>query len=112
MTKVGTGFSEQELAELHEKFSKEATKSQHPDYRCPKKVKPDVWFPPTTVIEVAYDSLTPSLMYKLEDSADSSAGLSLRFPRLVRIRTDKSPEQATTLAQLLEFHRMASADRK
>jgi DNA ligase-1 len=30
-------------------------------------------------------------------------GLALRFPRMVSIRTDKSPEQATTSAEIIKL---------
>jgi DNA ligase-1 len=44
---------------------------------------------PRRVIEVAFDSIQPS------DRHDS--GLSLRFPRIVRIRKDKGPGEIDTL---------------
>ena len=45
---------------------------------------------PDTVLEIAFDSIQPS------DRHDS--GLSLRFPRIKAIRTDKGPEEIDTLA--------------
>lgn len=47
---------------------------------------------PEVVVEVAYNEIQRSPQY--------SSGFALRFARISRIREDKSPEQATTLAEL------------
>jgi DNA ligase-1 len=43
-------------------------------------------------VEVAYNEIQRSPQY--------ASGFALRFARIVRIRDDKGPQQATTLAQL------------
>ena len=45
-----------------------------------RAVKPEI------VLEVAFDGVQPSTRHK--------SGFALRFPRIVRIRDDKTPEQA------------------
>jgi DNA ligase-1 len=45
---------------------------------------------PDTVLEVAFDRIQPSDRH--------SSGLALRFPRIVRIRTDKTAQEIDTLA--------------
>ena len=47
---------------------------------------------PEVVVEVAYNEIQKSPTYP--------SGLALRFARITRIRDDKGPDQATTLAGL------------
>ena len=47
---------------------------------------------PEVVVEVAYNEIQRSPQY--------GSGFALRFARITRIREDKNPQQATTLAQL------------
>jgi DNA ligase-1 len=51
---------------------------------------------PKVVLEVAFDSVQRSPRHK--------SGFALRFPRIVRWRRDKSPEDADTLDRVRELH--------
>jgi DNA ligase 1 len=53
-----------------------------------------VFVDPKIVVEVAYNDIQRSPTY--------SGGMALRFARIVRIRDDKSPDQADTLATVTE----------
>ena len=53
-----------------------------------------VFVEPKIVVEVAYNDIQRSPTY--------SGGMALRFARIVRIRDDKSPEEADTLATVAE----------
>ncbi|GAC1652858.1 MAG: ATP-dependent DNA ligase [Candidatus Dormibacteraceae bacterium] len=58
---------------------------------------------PETVVEVAFDSIQRSARHK--------SGYALRFPRIVRLRTDKGPRDADTLATVTAlFERFFGAD--
>jgi len=57
---------------------------------------PDVWVAPGLVVELAGDDLTKSPTH--------GAGVAVRFPRLVRIRDDKSPQDATTVEEVLQMY--------
>jgi DNA ligase 1 len=68
-----------EIAALTEHFL-ERTVEDHGRYRV---VEPD------TVLEIAFDSIQPSRRH--------NSGFALRFPRIARIRTDKTPADIDTL---------------
>nr|MDO8087612.1 ATP-dependent DNA ligase [Candidatus Sigynarchaeum springense] len=54
---------------------------------------PDKWIDPTVVLEIIGDEIT--------ESAATVVGISIRFPRIVRIREDKSPDDATTVGEIM-----------
>lgn len=78
--KAYTGLTDAEIATLTEHFIAQ-TVAEHGRRR---EVVPD------TVLEVAFDTIQPSTRH--------DSGFALRFPRIVRVRTDKTPEQIDTVA--------------
>ncbi|KAK9368458.1 hypothetical protein V1509DRAFT_622970 [Lipomyces kononenkoae] len=111
--KIGTGFSEEMLDTLYQKLSETTTiqPRSYYSYTQSNANAPDVWFEPTMVWEVIAADLSLSPVYRAAISEiGRNKGVSLRFPRFIRIRDDKSPEQATTSEQVREFYqRQASA---
>ena len=77
--KAYTGLTDVEIANLTEHFLKTAVR-RHGRY---------FEVPPDTVLEIAFD--------RLQASNRHSSGLAMRFPRIVRIRTDKTPSEIDTL---------------
>jgi DNA ligase 1 len=115
ITKVGTGFSDEMLAELTAAF--DASGAARPPHAKPKEVQVgdlakdvDVWFEPTAseVWEVAAAdlSISPVHMAAVGKVAEDK-GIALRFPRFLRRRPreDKGPEQATTSDQVADMYR-------
>jgi len=51
---------------------------------------------PAVVLEIAFDIIQKSDLHK--------SGYALRFPRIVRLRPDKRPEDADTLARVAEIY--------
>ncbi|PWN32578.1 ATP-dependent DNA ligase, partial [Meira miltonrushii] len=66
---------------------------------------PDVWFTPNEVWEIRGADITLSPVYTAAKGLVSDErGLSLRFPRFMKRRTDKSPQQASTPRQLANMY--------
>jgi DNA ligase-1 len=104
VTRVGTGFKEQELAALPERLAPYAIPHPHP--RVDAKLAADVWFSPAVVAEIAGAELTLSPVHTANWGAvRPGSGLAIRFPRFTgRWRDDKAPEDATTTDELLEMY--------
>lgn len=101
--KIGTGFSEADLdahyAALH---PLEAAKKGYYDAG---DAKPDVFFEPHVVWEVRAADLSLSPVYTAARGAVDSRGISLRFPRFIRVRDDKGPEETTSPQQIATMYR-------
>ena len=85
--KVGTGFSDRELADLQETFSSLKTGIPQLDGVEPSELV--IWLEPVLVCEVAYQMVTRDKK--------------LRIPRFIRMRPDRRPEECST-DQLKEVH--------
>jgi DNA ligase 1 len=104
---IGTGFSEQVLEELHTDLSAIVIDKPKPDYShsSTKNDQPDVWFQAKYVWEVKTADLTLSPRYRAAiEEMGVGKGISLRFPRFIKKRDDKKPEQATSSEQIKEMY--------
>ncbi|KAL6871930.1 DNA ligase [Trichoderma novae-zelandiae] len=108
---IGTGFSEQVLEDLHAQLSQITIARPKPFYSHSPggQHQPDVWFEPKYVWEVKTADLTLSPRYKAgwKEGVDPAGekGISLRFPRFIKIRDDKKPDEATSSRQVAEMYR-------
>jgi DNA ligase-1 len=87
--KAYSGLTDAELAALTPKFQKTTVRQRGRVFDVEALI----------VLEVAFDSIQPSTRHP--------SGFSLRFPRIVRIRSDKSPSEIDTIETA---SRMASRD--
>ncbi|KAI3969349.1 hypothetical protein MKW92_050150 [Papaver armeniacum] len=103
--KIGTGFSEKMLKERSSSLQSQVIPHPKSYYCFTDATNPDVWFEPTEVWEVKAADLSISPVYLAAAGAvDAVKGISLRFPRLVRVREDKKPEEATTSGQVANMY--------
>jgi DNA ligase 1 len=105
VTKLGTGFTDKDLAELPEMLRKHEIPKKHS--RVVSMLEADVWFEPVLVLEVLGAEITLSPIHtSAMDSIRKGAGLAIRFPRFTgKYRTDKAPEDATTDKEAVEMYR-------
>jgi DNA ligase-1 len=92
VSKIGTGLTDVQWRELYKRTQKLQTSQKPRGYKINKNLKPDTWLMASLVVEIAADEITKSPSH--------SSGYALRFPRLVKFRDDKSPNQTTTVAEI------------
>ena len=83
--------------------------TKKPYYVVDDSLTPEFWFNPCQVWEIRGADLTLSPVHKaglgyVANHRDS--GVSLRFPRFVRVRDDKAVEDATTSKQVADMFAM------
>ena len=103
VAKIGSGLSEQAWNRLKERLDRDATRAR--PRQVDSLITPDVWVAPRVVVEVLADEITRSPSHTC-GRVDDSPGYALRFPRLLRERADKAPEDATTEREILSLHRL------
>lgn len=104
--KLGTGFKDEDLEQQHKFFEDHIVDKMKSYYNCDESIKPDVWFEAVQVWEIKCADISLSPVYKAAIGlVDDQKGISLRFPRFIRIRDDKNPEQATNSEQVAEIYR-------
>jgi DNA ligase-1 len=98
LSKIGTGLTDEQFREVKKIADQHLSpNNQKPVfYDVNKNLTPDFWLEPYLVLEIAADELSKSPIH--------TAGVAMRFPRLVQIRYDKKFEDVTTVEELASIH--------
>uniref|UniRef100_A0A182LZ59 DNA ligase 1 n=1 Tax=Anopheles culicifacies TaxID=139723 RepID=A0A182LZ59_9DIPT len=103
--KIGTGFSDEDLQRHTEFFRTHVIPQAKPYYRHESNVVPDDWFEAVQVWEVLCADLSLSPVHRAGIGIiDPEKGISLRFPRFIRVREDKGATDATNARQVSEMY--------
>ena len=84
--KAYSGLTDAEIAEMTEHFRRTTLELHGPVHRVE----------PTVVLEIAFD--------RIQESKRHKSGYALRFPRIVRIRDDKTPDQISTIDEVRRIY--------
>jgi DNA ligase-1 len=106
--KVGTGFKDEDLARLCDQMKGHIVPSKRKplNYNVGDPLFPDDWFEPRVVWEIQVADLSLSSVHKGGvDQIETGRGIGLRFPRYLRDRPDKKPENATSTDQIVDLYR-------
>lgn len=109
ITKIGTGFTEEQMEMLRDALDKIKVKSK--PARVVSDVVPDFWTEPKYVVTVKADEITRSPTHTC-GRGEGEPGYALRFPRIINgIRSDKGAEDATTTKEIIEMFKMQKKEK-
>ncbi|KAK1229697.1 ATP-dependent DNA ligase Cdc17 [Marasmius sp. AFHP31] len=103
ISKIATGFSDEALQSHYEMLKPLEIQKPRGDLKV-GGAKADVWFEPQVVWEVLTADLSLSPIYTAAQGLVGERGISLRFPRFIRIRDDKNADDATGPEQVAEMY--------
>lgn len=106
VTKCISGFTDKFYIANKEKYSEGGQNVISKPAYVESSSHPDVWFEPQEVWEMAFADITLSPVYTAAIGLVSDErGLSMRFPRFLKVREDKSIEEASTAEFLANLYR-------
>jgi DNA ligase 1 len=108
VAKIGSGLSDKAWRDLRAQLGAHACRVQPSN--VDSLITPDVWVEPTVVVEVLADEITRSPFHTAGKTGEEP-GYALRFPRMLGVRTDKSPADATTEREIIDLYRLQRGSR-
>ena len=100
---VGSGLTDAQWIQLREAL--DAIRVPDKPASVDSLLVPDVWVEPRYVVEVLAGGITRSPRHTC-GKVDDQPGFALRFPRVVQLRLDRRPEDATTQSEVLEMYQI------
>jgi DNA ligase-1 len=101
VAKVGSGLTDEAWKTLRARLDRDAVRSRPAGVDA--LLTPDVWVEPKQVVEVLADEITRSPTHTCGRTG-SEPGYALRFPRLLGLRSDREPSDATTEREILSLY--------
>ena len=104
VTMMGGGIKDNEMEKFYNLTKEFVIEKPRKDYKV-GNVEVDVWFDAKLVWEIKSADLSISPVYAAAADLveDHGRGISLRFPRFIRERVDKSPTEATTSEEIFKM---------
>lgn len=103
--KIGTGFSDEDLQKHYTFFQDHIIDKPKSYYSFDPNLAPDHWFDLVQVWEIKAADLSLSPVHRAGMGiVDPKRGISLRFPRFIRVRDDKQAEDATNAQQIADMY--------
>lgn len=110
VTKCISGFTDSFYKANKEKYSEDGSNTISRPAYVEYGGEPDVWFEPQEVWEMAFADITLSPTYTAAIGLVSDErGLSMRFPRFLKVKEDKSIDEASTNEFLAGLYRKQEA---
>ena len=112
VTMTGGGLKDSDLEDVYKTMKEHILQKIPSNYRL-GEVKPEIIFEPYMVWEIKTADLTLSPIYTAGSSLQKEGkGISLRFPRFIRMRTDKKPNEAITSDEIINLYESQAAINK
>ncbi|MDD5022930.1 MAG: ATP-dependent DNA ligase [Candidatus ainarchaeum sp.] len=105
---IGSGFTEEEMNNFEKILNK--IKSKKPSKNLIFKTEPDFWVKPKYVVEIAFDEITQSPTHTC--GMENDKGYALRFPRIVKLREDRSENEVTTTKEIIDMYWLQFKNKK
>lgn len=95
VTKCGSGYTDEDLKNLTEMLK--PLRLERPSDEVDIEIDCDAYFEPKVVFETSFEEIQVSPEEK------HTSGFGFRFPRFIRVREDRGPEQASTVQEIAEL---------
>jgi DNA ligase-1 len=106
--KLGTGFNHEQIESINKRLLPYLIHSKPVNYIIPASLKPRYYIKPKEVWEIGFDIFSESNIYSLGrgilNKENPTVGLSVRFPRFVKVREDKTLHDANSPEFILELY--------